>query len=271
MGQSARLAARAGVRESRLKAGHPRGEAVLSRQETMRIRLGQRPKKPEVSACITRRMWYSFFQFSDGECSSVGRAADCGSAGRGFEPRHSPHSILFKNREFSMNSRFFSFAWRRYGKNRLSSELQLFGRSVKMSLYRAGSGRRRRRRLRPRSPRHCSPACGRPRRPASRTLANSCAGYCRCLRPRGADALGGDRCRRLRLLGRRQAREFQGHGRLAQRLPADQRACGAGPGRQAQEAPGAGRRGCGSPAQSRGRGAPDGGPRGRAHARAPFR
>ena len=25
-----------------------------------------------------------------GDCSSAGRAADCGSAGRGFEPRHSP-------------------------------------------------------------------------------------------------------------------------------------------------------------------------------------
>lgn len=28
-----------------------------------------------------------------GECSSVGRAPDCGSGGRGFEPLHSPHII----------------------------------------------------------------------------------------------------------------------------------------------------------------------------------
>lgn len=26
-----------------------------------------------------------------GECSSVGRASDCGSEGRGFDPHHSPH------------------------------------------------------------------------------------------------------------------------------------------------------------------------------------
>ena len=26
----------------------------------------------------------------NGDCSSAGRAADCGSAGRGFEPRQSP-------------------------------------------------------------------------------------------------------------------------------------------------------------------------------------
>ena len=30
----------------------------------------------------------------DGECSSVGRALDCGSSGRGFDPHHSPHPPL---------------------------------------------------------------------------------------------------------------------------------------------------------------------------------
>jgi hypothetical protein len=29
--------------------------------------------------------------FYYGECSSVGRAPDCGSGCRGFEPHHSPH------------------------------------------------------------------------------------------------------------------------------------------------------------------------------------
>ena len=29
----------------------------------------------------------------DGECSSVGRASDCGSECRGFDPHHSPHFI----------------------------------------------------------------------------------------------------------------------------------------------------------------------------------
>lgn len=31
-----------------------------------------------------------YIGFGDGECSSVGRALDCGSRGRGFKPRHSP-------------------------------------------------------------------------------------------------------------------------------------------------------------------------------------
>ncbi len=32
-----------------------------------------------------------------GDCSSVGRASDCGSDGRGFEPRHSPHFPTLAN------------------------------------------------------------------------------------------------------------------------------------------------------------------------------
>ena len=32
----------------------------------------------------------------DGECSSVGRAPDCGSGGRGFDPHHSPHYFFKK-------------------------------------------------------------------------------------------------------------------------------------------------------------------------------
>ncbi len=31
-------------------------------------------------------------RFNDGGCSSVGRAADCGSAGRGFKSRHPPYT-----------------------------------------------------------------------------------------------------------------------------------------------------------------------------------
>ncbi len=31
---------------------------------------------------------------NSGDCSSAGRALDCDSGGRGFEPRQSPHSFL---------------------------------------------------------------------------------------------------------------------------------------------------------------------------------
>lgn len=53
------------------------------------------------------------FVFIYGECSSVGRAPDCGSGGRGFDPHHSPHffftfSLMFSTLGFfSMNS----FVW----------------------------------------------------------------------------------------------------------------------------------------------------------------
>jgi hypothetical protein len=33
-----------------------------------------------------------------GECSSVGRAPDCGSGCRGFEPRHSPQNLRLKSK-----------------------------------------------------------------------------------------------------------------------------------------------------------------------------
>jgi hypothetical protein len=40
--------------------------------------------------------------FFDGECSSVGRALDCGSSGRGFEPHRSPHHrIMIINKIYS--------------------------------------------------------------------------------------------------------------------------------------------------------------------------
>ena len=50
-------------------------------------------------APLLKQLWGSFpggvsevFSYLDGECSSVGRALDCGSSGRGFDPHHSPQS-----------------------------------------------------------------------------------------------------------------------------------------------------------------------------------
>ena len=43
-----------------------------------------------------------------GDCSSVGRASDCGSDGRGFEPRHSPHFLTLVKRLFGRGFLFFS-------------------------------------------------------------------------------------------------------------------------------------------------------------------
>ena len=40
-----------------------------------------------------------------GDCSSVGRAADCGSAGRGFEPRHSPLADVAQLVEHTLGKR----------------------------------------------------------------------------------------------------------------------------------------------------------------------
>ena len=45
-----------------------------------------------------------------GDCSSVGRASDCGSEGRGFKPHHSPKwlSYLFRRRAFFVFYKYHS-------------------------------------------------------------------------------------------------------------------------------------------------------------------
>jgi hypothetical protein len=40
-----------------------------------------------------------------GDCSSVGRALDCGSEGRGFEPRQSPHADIAQLVEHTLGKR----------------------------------------------------------------------------------------------------------------------------------------------------------------------
>jgi hypothetical protein len=45
---------------------------------------------PALGAGAVRRVGSTPTECIRGDCSSVGRAADCGSAGRGFDPRQSP-------------------------------------------------------------------------------------------------------------------------------------------------------------------------------------
>lgn len=44
-----------------------------------------------------------------GGCSSVGRALGCGSKGRGFDPRHSPHRIEPLSLKLIENRMLFCF------------------------------------------------------------------------------------------------------------------------------------------------------------------
>lgn len=52
---------------------------------------------------------YNFYIYFDGEYSSAGRAPDCGSGCRGFDPHYSPHLLQIKAQTNSMflNSKIF--------------------------------------------------------------------------------------------------------------------------------------------------------------------
>ena len=63
--------------------------------------IGRPPFKEKTLNPTVKMSFFLIFPLKDvyfggmnfrGECSSVGRAPDCGSGGRGFDPHHSPHT-----------------------------------------------------------------------------------------------------------------------------------------------------------------------------------
>jgi hypothetical protein len=63
--------------------------------------------------CVSEVKSVNYATLFHGDCSSVGRASDCGSDGRGFEPRHSPHFQPLSN--VSLQG-FLLCAWVTWGK-----------------------------------------------------------------------------------------------------------------------------------------------------------
>ena len=54
---------------------------------------------PALGAGAERRVGSTPTECICGDCSSAGRALDCGSEGRGFEPRQSPHADIAQSVE----------------------------------------------------------------------------------------------------------------------------------------------------------------------------